>query len=367
MTPADALLRLALVPGLGPLTAQRLLATVDEPAEIFGLGMQQLMRLDGIGPERARRICDPSGEDLLASERARAHSAGIRILTPCEADYPRALTLLDDPPLAIWQRGTIIRRDQLAVAVVGPRKPSAYGHRMAQRLAGGLARIGCCIVSGLARGIDTVAHEAALQQGGRTLAVIGSGFEQLYPAENHALVERIVADHGAVLSEFPLATRPAPGHFPRRNRLVAALALGVLVVEAEKRSGALITARLAGEQGKEVMALPGPIDRPEAQGANQLIRDGATLITCLDDILHEIEPLHTLAGGATGDEQESPRASALSGRERELYTLLSDEVRSPDELVRISRLPASIISATLISLEIKRCVRKLPGGYVRAV
>ena len=364
---ADAYLRLALIPGLGPITAQRLLDVAREPGEVFGWRMDQLLAVEGIGPERARRICDPRGGDDLARERAECQQAGLRIITRVDADYPQALTELADPPLALWLRGELQPRDRLAVAVVGPRRPSAYGHRQANRFAGGLARIGACVVSGLARGVDTVAHQAAIEARGRTIAVLGSGFANLYPEENRPLAARIAEGNGAVLSEFPFRTPPSPGTFPRRNRIVAALSLAVLVVEAGAQSGALITARLAGELGRTVLVIPGAIDNPEATGANQLIRDGATLVATLDHVLEEISPLQTLAAGGTVDQPgENLRAGALSGRERQIYQLLDDTPRTIDEMVRVGDIPVSAVSATLLSLELRRLARRTAGGYVRA-
>jgi DNA processing protein len=368
---AEAYLKLSLVSGMGPVSAERLLEGVQYPQDIFNLSMSQLCMVDGIGPERARKIMNPGLSEQAEAERAHAASTGLRIITRADADYPKDLLRLSDPPLALWIKGELQPRDRLAVAVVGPRTPSSYGHRQARRLVTGLSQMGCCVVSGLARGVDTVAHEAALAQyEGRTVAVLGSGFDHPYPQENHDLLQRIVDGHGAVISEFPCATRPSPGTFPRRNRIVAALSLAVLVVEAGARSGSLITARLAMELGKEVLALPGPIDRAEHTGSNRLLRDGATLITSLDDIISEI-PALTILTQHQSDEVEAHDAAApqtpLTGRERDLYTLLSDDVRSVDDLVRISRFPASSVSATLISLELKRLARRQAGGYVRAL
>lgn len=368
MTPADALLRLALIPGLGPITATTLLEQVADPAELFRWSMSRLQSIDGIGPERARRICDPRSADEVARERAECQSAGIRILTRIDEGYPEALRVLNDAPLAIWLQGEIQPRDRLAVAVVGSRRPTAYGHRQAVRFATGLARIGACVISGLARGIDTAAHQAAVDNSGRTIAVLGSGIGKLYPEENAALAARIAGGQGAILSEFPLHTPPSPGTFPRRNRLVAALSLATLVIEAGATSGALITARLAGELGREVLVIPGAIDNPEAAGANRLIRDGATLVTSLDELLDELAPLTTLARGG-GQEMASAsdmRSSALSGREKQLYLLLDDTPRSVDDMVRMADLPASAASTTLLSLELKRLAKKAPGGFVRA-
>jgi DNA processing protein len=367
MNEADALLRLALIPGLGPITAQRLLEQVGHPGEVFTWSMERLQSIDGIGGERARRICDQRGDEKVAEERARAHAAGVAIITRVDPGYPADFLQLSDPPLAVWMTGALAPRDRLGIAVVGPRRPSAYGHRQAHRLASGLARIGACLVSGLARGIDTIAHEAALAADARTIAVLGSGFDRLYPEENAPLAARIAAGHGAVISEFPMATPPSPGTFPRRNRLVAALGLAVLVIEAGQRSGALITARLAMELGREVLVVPGPIDNPECAGSNQLIRDGATLVASLDHVLEEIEPLLTLAQAGTGQTPaESPRAATLSGREKQIYQLLDDAPRTVDDLVRVGNVPPSAASATLLSLELRRLVRKTPGGYVRA-
>ena len=368
MTHSDALLRLALIPGLGPITATKLIAACTDPAEIFRWPMQRLTEIDGIGAERARRICDPRGEDAVATERAKCHAAGVRIITRDDPDYPLAFTRLSDPPLAVWMRGTVEARDALGVAVVGPRRPTAYGHRVAHRFSTGLARLGTCLISGLARGIDTVAHEAALAAGARTIAVLGSGHGKLYPEENTALAEKIAAQ-GAVISEFPFMTPPSPGTFPRRNRLVAALGLATLVIEAGERSGALITARLASELGRTVLVVPGAVDNPESIGANQLIRDGATLVASLDHILEEVEPLMTLSQGQTGSEKQkqvNPRVEALSGREKQLYLMLDDVPRGVDDLVRTTQLPPSAVSATLLSLELRRLARKQPTGFVRA-
>lgn len=368
MTPADALLRLALVPGLGPITAAKLLEQVAEPAELFRWSMTRLQSIDGIGPERARRICDPRGEEDVARERAECQAANVRILVRGEPGYPESLLVLNDAPLAVWMQGDLQPRDRLAVAVVGPRRPTAYGHRQAIRFATGLARIGACVVSGLARGIDTAAHQAAVEHDGRTIAVLGSGIGKLYPEENAALAARIANGHGAVLSEFPLHTPPSPGTFPRRNRLVAALSLATLVVEAGSTSGALITARLSAELGRMVLCIPGAIDNPEAAGVNKLIRDGATLITSIDDVLDELAPLATLSRGETRDQATASdlRASNLSGREKQLYQLLDDTPRSVDDIVRMADIPPSAASTTLLSLELKRLARKSPGGFVRA-
>jgi DNA processing protein len=368
MDVAEAYLRLALIPGLGPITAQRLLdAAEGDPARVFSWSMSRLQSIDGVGGERARRICDPRLVDELAREIAEAKQMGIRIITREESDYPKDLLTLADPPLALWVQGELAPRDRLAIAIVGPRRPSAYGHRQAVRFAGGLARIGATVVSGLARGVDTAAHQASLEAQGRTIAVIGSGFAKLYPDENRGLAERIAAGNGAVMSEFPLRTPPSPGTFPRRNRIVAALSLATLVIEAGAQSGALITARLAGELGRSVLCLPGNIDNTDATGSNRLIRDGATLITSLDDVIEEIAPLATLARATPEAPAQDLRVQSLSGREKQLYQMLNDQARTIDDLARVGSIPVSAVSATLLSLELRRLAKRSDGGFVRAL
>jgi DNA processing protein len=367
MQASDAWLRLALVPGLGPRTAEQLLAEVAHPAEVFSFSPSQLQRLDGIGPAKARAISDPHGDELVQAERAAAAAAGVQIVTRDDADYPRALRLLPDPPLALWIRGTLEARDQIALSVVGPRRPTAAGHRHTRRFCQGFARSGITVVSGLARGIDTVAHEAALAAAGRTVAVIGSGIAKLYPQENSDLADHICDGHGCLISELPMHTPPSPGAFPRRNRLVAALGLGTLVIEAGQRSGSLITARLSGELGRTVCVLPGPIDAPEHVGSNKLLRDGATLVTDWPEVCEEIEALRMMAEATPEAEQKDPRVERLNGRERQVYQLLGSHPQLVDDLVRTSGLASSVISTTLLSLELRRLVKKEPGGYVQNV
>jgi len=369
LSDADALLRLALIPGLKPAAAHRLLQACASPAEVFAWNMARLQSVDGIGGDVARRICDHRGEEHLASERAACHRAGVRILVQSDADYPQALLVLEDAPLVVWMKGELQPRDRLALAIAGSRRPSAYGHRQAHTLAIGLARVGTTLVAGLARGIDTIAHTAALEGGARTIAVLGSGFGSIYPAQNIPLAERIIAGNGAVISELPFAAAPSATTFPRRNRLIAALSLATLVIEAGNRDGALITARLSMELGREVMVVPGNIDNPECAGSNQLIRDGATLVASLEHILQEVEPLLTLAGGAqavTQGQARSPRVNALSGREKQVYLLLHDQPRTVAELATTANLPASSISATVLSLELRRLARRSQDGFVRA-
>lgn len=284
-------LRLALLPDVGPIRARNLIEHFGGIDAIFGASISDLQRVEQIGPRtaesifRARRDVDAVDREIAAAVRH-----GVRILCPLDTDFPRPLLNMPDPPICVYIRGTVEPADAVAVAIVGTRRCSHYGHEQAERFAEALAGAGFTVVSGMARGIDGCAHEAALRAGGRTLAVLGNGLAYIYPPEHDGLARRI-ENAGALVSELPVEASPEAKNFPMRNRLIAGLTLGVIVIEAGKKSGALITARHACEYNREVFALPGRIDRPEVSaGVNGLIRDGgAKLITCLDDVLDELK------------------------------------------------------------------------------
>ena len=298
----------------------------------------------------------------------------VRLVPFFSEDYLPPLNLLesDRPPL-LRVRGEYLERDQLAVAIVGSRRCTYYGRKQAARLSEELAALGFTVVSGLARGIDAEAHRGALRVGGRSLAVMGCGLARVYPPDHEELASQIAAG-GAVLSELPMSAPARPGNFPPRNRLIAALSLGVVVVEAPKRSGALITARLAGEQGKAVMAVPGGVDSPSSKGCHALIRDGAILVENTQDVVESLGPLGKpvlMPEAAEGMESLPMAAEApaiyLNEREREMFQMLGQQPRHIDSLIEQSGLPASIVSSTLLTLEVKGLVKRLPGGlYVRS-
>ncbi|MCZ7648548.1 MAG: DNA-processing protein DprA [Planctomycetota bacterium] len=346
-----------------------------------------------------------AGEDGWAEEElARAAEQGARLLLLSDPEYPRLLLNTYDPPPVLYVAGELRPEDALAVAIVGTRRGSAYGRKQAERLAAGLALGGFTVVSGLARGIDTLAHQGALDAGGgRTLAVLGTGLGRVYPPENQALYERIAKEGGAVLSELPLGTPPAAENFPRRNRIIAGLSLGVVVVEGSETSGALITARYAVDMDREVFAVPGPVDSPNARGPHRLIKQGARLVEDVEDILNELrhiaEPLVRLPqpdarlrlpkrskhAEATPllDAAEPPpkpaksgekpaaadlRAVNLSPREKQVFELLDPhDARGVDRLIQDSGLQAHEVLATLMVLEVRRLCRQLPGKrFVKA-
>jgi DNA processing protein len=307
----------------------------------------------------------PSGaaDELLALCRRK----GVDVLVEGSDRYPGLLARIDDPPGLLYVRGTLEPCDALAVAIVGARHATAYGKRVACLLAGGLARAGYTVVSGLARGIDAAAHRGALDAGGRTLAVLGSGVLNIYPPEHADLAVEIVG-RGAVVSEVPPEAEPHPWAFPRRNRIVSGLALGTVVVEAADRSGALITARLAGEQGREVFAVPGQIDCRSARGCHRLIRDGATLVETVDDILERLGPLFQTAPAADGRVARSPAELRLDDVERRVLDAIDAHADRGavdiDVLVDATALAASRLLATIGGLELRRVVRRLPGNRV---
>jgi DNA processing protein len=275
---------------------------------------------------------------------------------------------IPDPPSLIYLRGTIEPRDQLAIALVGSRRCTPYGMRVAERLAGSLARVGLTVVSGLARGIDAAAHRGAIKAGGRTLAVLANGLAEMYPPE-HLDLAREVSEAGAVISEMPMRQQPLAGLFPQRNRIISGLCLGVVVVEATPRSGSLSTARHAVEQNREVFAVPGPVDSLPSQGCHRLIRDGARLVETVDDILDELGPLvREIRPSAEETPVRHPAELALSDLERSLLGKLDDTPVAVDELIGRTGLTASQVLATLSVLEVRRLVRRLPGHqFVRAM
>jgi DNA processing protein len=313
-----------------------------------------------------------AGFDWRRVARQQAEAAArceARLVLLGDAEYPALLRAIDLPPPFLLVRGGLRREDGLAVAIVGSRRGTPYGLRVAERLGTDLAARGVTVVSGLARGVDTAAHRGALAAGGRTLAVLGSGVDVVYPPENRRLAAE-VGEAGAVLSQFPMGTAPLPHHFPARNRVIAGLTLGTVVVEAAERSGALITARLAGELGREVYAVPGNVTTPGSLGTNSLIQDGAKLVQGWEDVVAEWPPewqraLRPLPGSWTSTDREAE--GTVEPGERAILALLGDEPVAMDAVVERSRLPSSQVSAGLMALELRGLVRRMAGQrYVRS-
>ncbi len=366
MREREFLVILNLVRGLGPFRIRNLIAHFGSAAEILRQPVSSLTRIEGIGSRLAGAI--RNWEKLEYREEFRLiGKLGLEVLTVFDPGYPENLKEIYDPPVVLYLRGSLVPEDKPALAVVGSRRASRYGLQAARKLSGEIAGRGFTVVSGLARGIDTEAHRGALAAGGRTVAVLGSGLANIYPGENRELAEAIAAS-GAVISEFPVRTVPERQNFPLRNRVVSGLSLGTVVVEAAERSGALITARLAMEQGRPVMAVPGRIDSYSARGANALIRDGAKMVSGIEDILGEFEylfPEHR--PGAPARPPAPPCRENLSPREKQVYDALEEEELDMERLLARTGLPSPSLSAALVSLELKRLIKRLPGKvFIRA-
>ena len=320
--------------------------------------------LEALVPGVREKLAAIQQSSAFAREMTCVEAAQLSIVSIAAAHYPQSLRWTPDPPLVLYLRGTLEQEDGLAVAVVGSRKPSNYGKAMAQRFSAELVQHGFTVVSGLARGIDSQAHHSALQAGGRTIAVLGSGLNVIYPPENRRLCENI-CNQGAILSEFPLDTKPDRWNFPRRNRIISGLALGTLVVEATARSGALHTARHTLEQGREVFAIPGRIDVPHSRGANNLIKQGAKLVECVDDIVAEFpDAVQTAAAHQWASQDTTPPAQTLetlSAEEAQILNLLQPEETHIDMLIQSSKLPAHLVSSILVTLELRGLIHQFPG------
>lgn len=355
-------IQLTMAVGVGPLLCRQLVEHFGSPAKVLEAAPAQLRELPGLGPKLSRAIARVQRDDAEA-ELTRCRHHGFRILTPADGRYPKLLHHLFDPPTILYEWGSLLPEDELAVAIVGTRHATQYGLRQARRIAAALARAGVTIVSGLARGIDTAAHQAALEAGGRTIAVLGGGLLQLYPAENETLAKEI-AQCGAVISELPTLTRPHRGTFPRRNRIVTGLCHGVVVVEAGERSGALISARLSAEQGRDVFALPGPVDQRTSLGCHQLIRDGAKLVMNAEDVLEELGPLIDSTINIHGHDVHRPAELMLNELERTVLDAVGWEITSIEEVVEQSELPVQRVLATLSVLEMRRMIRRLSGTSI---
>ena len=349
------------VTGVGPVRTQRLLnyfgdlgsawtATGTELAEA-GLEAKAIAQVLAL-----RRTLD------LDAELARLDRAGARLLTLADDEYPALLREIDPPPPVLYLRGEVLPADDVAVAIVGTRRATPYGREVAHRLASGLAAAGVTVVSGLALGIDTVAHRAALDAGGRTLAVLGSGVDQIYPPQNRDLAERIIQDgRGAILADYPLGTGPEANNFPPRNRLISGLSRGVVIVEADMKSGAMITTKFALDQGRDVFAVPGSILSQHSAGPNSLLKQGATPVTDVDDILAAL----SLTQAAV--QQEARAVLPADGTESLLLLVLSNGPLHVDEIGRTSGLPIHEVSSTLTLMELKGLVRQVgPMQYAAA-
>ena len=366
----EASLKLQLVQGIGPRVYGELIQRFDSAEKVLSATPQQLRDVPGVGTKLMQSIVNADAQTDVASVLEVCRAKEISILDRGSASYPKMLAEIYDPPNILFHQGTIEPVDQLAIAIVGTRHSSNYGDTVARRLAHGLSMAGFTIISGLARGIDAQAHKAALAANGRTIAVLGGGLLKMYPPEHQKLADEI-ATSGAVITEALPQQSPQSGCFPRRNRIVTGLSLGVIVIEAGDRSGAAISARLAMEQGREVFAVPGRIDSKNSRGCHQLIRDGATLVRSVDDVLEQLGPLvcpvpRDAVSGEAGETIKHPAELKLSDQERSILQAIRSEPTGFDDIMQQTGLPASRLLSTISVLEVRRLIRRLSStSFVR--
>ncbi|MFO0837244.1 MAG: DNA-processing protein DprA [Phycisphaerae bacterium] len=369
-------LRWALTDDIGPKRFIGVLSQFGDAERAWRVAPSELLAVQGIGPQIADSVARNRAEAEAGAEAeiATARELGARILCRADTDYPPGLAKIDDPPIVLYIRGEFRPTDAIAIAVVGSRRCSIYGSEQARRFGELLAGAGFTVVSGLARGIDAFAHHGAVDAGGRSIAVMGCGLTDVYPPENRALAERLL-DSGAWISELPLKATVRAGNFPGRNRIIAGMTLGTLVIEAAARSGALITARLASEYNREVFALPGRVCDPTSLGTNKLIRDGgAKLVTCLEDVLDELGEVGETMKKKLPEAANQPAAvetpdtgrpsPALSKVEAQVYRSIPYEPVLQDLVITASELPAGDVIAAFTSLQLKGLIRRLPGQLV---
>jgi DNA processing protein len=358
----EAAVALNMTPGLGSRTFMKLHEHFGSAEAILKASARELAKVEGVPRDIAKRIVETRAAADVEQEFALAQKHGARIIPFWSDEYPQPLRHIHTPPILLYVKGEMQKTDAIAVAIVGARRCSLYGRNQAERIAFELAARGFTIISGLARGVDGAAHEGALKAKGRTIAVLGTGLATIYPREHERLAERICAS-GALVSEFPMATPVDGRNFPPRNRIISGLSMGAVVVEASRKSGSLITATWAREQGREVFAVPGKIDNPLSLGPHKLIQDGAKLVASVEDIIDEL--------GGAGKKLDTPEVQetlfekqleGLNDRERMIADVLErDEAKGIDEISDEAKLPISITMSTLTVLQVKKIVQDVGG------
>ncbi len=361
MDSKEALVALNMIDHVGPVRVRQLLEVFGEAPAILSASRQRLLQVRGIGEETAEAIVQWEQSIDLKGELQRVHDFGCHILIQADEAYPELLRQIYDPPTVLYVKGSLTSKDKNGVALVGSRMTTHYGVEVARKLAYQLAYAGVTVVSGGARGIDTAAHQGALSGKGRTVAVLGTGINLVFPSENAELFERIAAT-GAIITQFPFNRSADKQSFPIRNRIVAGMTLGTVVIEANLTSGALITANMAVDNGRQVFAVPGRIDSPRSKGCHELIKKGAKLCECAEDILSEFEYLFPPTNRPPGPSETGVLPGlTFSATEQKIYDAIGSEELSIDELIQQTALPSSTVSVALLGLEMKRVIRQLPG------
>jgi len=371
-----AYVALNLLPGIGPLRVNQLLSLLGDPAAILEAKRADLARVPGIGDRLAGLIHNWKQNCSLDTELDLVKKGGVALVTREDDEYPALLRQIHDPPLCLYVRGDagLLGSMKMAIAIVGSRRTTNYGVRVAENLATAAAFAGWPVVSGLARGIDAVAHQATLSADGKTIAVLGSGLAHVYPQQNVDLARRIADSGGALVSEFPMLYRPDKRTFPMRNRVISGMTQGTVVVEAGLRSGSLITATQALEQNRQVFAVPGRVDSPQSRGCHALLKDGARLVETFDDILEEFSHLPGLRpASATANSPATEEAQAaenigadlqLSDTERKLLSFLGADETSIDALISAMEIPTPTVLGAIVTLEMRHIIRQLPGRRI---
>ncbi len=358
-------LALEIATGIGHSVVKVLSTRYGSAEEIFSAPEQELASIEGVPPRSVEAIKSFSDWEIVDAEFEKLAKSRYGILPLNDPEYPSLLYNIHSPPPCLLTLGKVLPADDLAIAIVGSRLPDRYGRTVTETLAGELAALGVTVVSGMARGIDSAAHEAALKRGGRTIAVLGSGIDVVYPRENEELYESI-AENGAILSEFFMGTAPLAQNFPRRNRIVSGLSLGVVVVQASEKSGSLISASFALEQNREVFAVPGNVDRKLSKGPNYLIKRGAKLVETVDDILGEVGALRSFGGRASlGAEAETGTVAppSVTGPDKAVYEALGRDPVHIDEIIRLTGLDTPSVLSVLLTLELAGHALQHPGKF----
>ncbi|MFC1704601.1 DNA-processing protein DprA [Candidatus Omnitrophota bacterium] len=366
MTEREAAIILNAVPEVGSIRAKRLLEYFGSARKVLSASPETLRKVSDINTKVARNIKNYEDYVDVQKELSLVKKRNVKAITFHDKEYPQSLKNIADPPMLLYVAGEIKECDAISIAIVGSRRSSYYGLSMAEKIARELANLGLTVVSGMARGVDSAAHRGSLKCKGRTIAVLGSGLANIYPPENSELFHQIV-ESGAVISEFPMATKPFAYNFPRRNRIISGLSLGTLVVEASRNSGALITAHFALDQGKEVFALPGKVDSSTSFGTNRLIKQGAKLVSGVEDILEELRPQlkNYLKQQHVADDKKDSLdvflGLGLDGELKMLYDAISFEPKHIDNIADEAHLDIGKTSSLLMQLELRHLIKQIPG------
>jgi len=351
---------LNLLEGIGSVRVRQLLECFGDAAKVLQANRSALVRVKGIGDDLAGTIVQWQSTTDLAGELKRAEDFGARLVFQTDDEYPELLREIYDPPIVLYVKGRLLSEDKNSIAMVGARRTTHYGQDAARKLAYQLAGHSITVVSGGARGIDSASHQGALSAKGRTIAVLGTGINIVYPAENAELYDRI-SDNGAVITQFPFNRKGDKQSFPIRNRIVAGMTLGTVVVEANQKSGALITANMAADNNRQVFAVPGRIDSPQSRGCHNLIRNGAALCENAEDILAEFEHLFPNQALGQADSSEPVPLANLTDHEQAVFDILETTEQTIDTIIAKSDLPTPTVSVALLGLEMKHLAKQLPG------